>query len=129
MILRRLTVAALLACFAFAASAQQGPSGKWNGSVPTEQGPFALTFEFAVDGSTLTGNMANEFMGATPIADGTVKGNDVAFVLKISGDFGNFVINYTGTVAGDEMKLKSKFEGAPPGGGPAEQELVLTRAK
>jgi hypothetical protein len=38
-------------------------------------------------------------------------------------------INYKGMVKGDELALTSTFEGTPPGGGPAEQNLTATRAK
>ena len=129
MILRRLTVAALVASFALAAGAQTGAAGKWTGNVDTPQGPFALTFDFTVDGGTLNGALVTDFFTA-PISEGTVKGADVAFKLKIdSPDGASMVINYTGKLAGDEINLTSKFEGAPPGGGPAEQTLKLTRAK
>src|SRR6185503_17770352 len=118
---------ALLSVPAFA----DGIAGKWNASVATDQGPFALTFEFAVDGGKLTGSMQNDFIGSIPISDGTVKGNDVAFKLTIAMDGlpEPLKISYTGVVKGDELALTSKFEGAPPGGGPAEQQLTATRAK
>lgn len=130
MSIRKFAVAATLALLAVPAMAD-GIAGKWNASVATDQGPFALVFEFAVDGGKLTGSMSNDFIGAIPIADGTVKGNDIAFKLTINidGGPGPMNISYTGTVKGDELALKSKFEGAPPGGGPAEQELTATRAK
>jgi hypothetical protein len=128
MILRRLTVAALLASFALVAGAQTGAAGKWTGNVSTEQGPFALTFDFAVAGGTLTGNLVTDFFSA-PISDGTVKGDDIAFKLKIDTPDAAMLISYTGKIAGDEINLTSKFEGAPPGGGPGEQTLKLTRAK
>ena len=112
--------------------AQQGAAGKWNASVETPQGPFAFTFEFAVDAAgKLTGSMNNEFIGAIPIKDGVAKGNDVSFKLSIAGAPDGSVMNisYTGTVKGDELALTSKFEGTPPGGGPAETKLTATRAK
>ncbi len=128
MTLRRLTVAALAAAFAFAAAAQTGAAGKWNGNVNTEQGPFALVFDFSVSGGALTGALVTDFFSA-PISEGTVKGDDVAFKLKIDTPDASMLISYTGKVVGDEMRLTSKFEGAPPGGGPAEQQLTLMRAK
>ena len=50
-------------------------TGKWNLSVDTPQGPFAMVFDLKAEGETLTGAMSNDFMGATRISDGTVKGN------------------------------------------------------
>jgi hypothetical protein len=111
--------------------AQQGAAGRWNASVETPQGPFAFTFDFAVDAAgKLTGSMNNEFFGATPIKDGVVDGNNVAFKLTFAGaPDGDMTISYTGTVKGDELVLTSKFEGTPPGGGPAEMSFTATRAK
>ena len=110
--------------------AQQGAAGRWNASVDTPQGPFAFTFDFAVDGSKLTGSMSNEFFSAT-VKDGAVSGNNVSFKLTIEGgpDGGAITISYTGTVKGDELALTSKFEGEPPGGGPAQTKFTATRAK
>jgi hypothetical protein len=53
------------------------------------------------------------------------------FKLTLEGapDGGAMTINYTGTVKGDELAMTSKFEGAPPGGGPAEMSFAATRAK
>ena len=111
--------------------AQQGAAGRWNASVETPQGPFAFTFDFAVDAAgKLTGSMSNELFGATPIKDGVVSGNNVSFKLTFAGaPDGDMTISYTGTVKGDELALTSKFEGAPPGGGPAEISFTATRAK
>jgi len=129
--IRKLAFAATLALLALPAAAADGIAGKWNASVETPNGPFALVFEFAVDGGKLTGSMQNDFIGSIPLENGTVKGNDLAFKLTIAieGAPEAIKINYTGTVKGDELALTSKFEGAPPGGGPAEQSLTATRAK
>jgi hypothetical protein len=126
---RSLAFAALAALFAIPAAAQEA-AGKWNASVDTPQGPFARVFDLAVEGDTLTGTMSNDFMGATPISDGVVNGNELSFKLSLQGGPGGPMnINYKGAVNGDELVLTSTFEGAPPGGGPAEQTLTATRAK
>jgi hypothetical protein len=128
--IRKLAFAATLALLALPAAAADSVAGKWNASVDSPNGPFPLVFEFAVDGGKLTGTLQNDFIGSIPIQDGTVKGNDVAFKLTITIEGApEMKINYTGTVKGDELALTSKFEGAPPGGGPAEQSLTATRAK
>ncbi len=126
----RLLAAAILTLLVFSASAQQGAAGRWNGNVESEFGPFSFVFEFLVDAAgALTGSMQSEFFTA-PIIDGTVDGNDVSFKLTIEGGpDGPMTINYRGTVKGDELALTSKFEGTPPGGGPAETSLTMTRAK
>jgi hypothetical protein len=38
-------------------------------------------------------------------------------------------ISYKGTVKGDDLAMTSKFEGTPPGGGPAENSFTAHRAK
>ena len=120
------TVATLLAGQALA----QGAPGKWNASVDTPNGPFALVFEFAVDaGGMLTGSLQNEFIGSIPIKDGAIKGNELSFKLSIDSPDGALTISYKGTVTGDELLMTSKFEGTPPGGGPAEQSFTATRQK
>jgi hypothetical protein len=128
--IRKLAFAATLALLALPAVAADGVAGKWNASVDSPQGSFAMVFEFAVDGGKLTGSLQNDFIGSIPIQDGMVKGSDVAFKLTIAMDGlpEPLKISYTGTVKGDELALTSKFEGAPPGG-PAEQTLTATRAK
>src|SRR5688572_31245633 len=66
--------------------AQQGAAGRWNASVDTPQGPFAFSFDFAVDAAgKLTGSMNNELFGATPITNGVVNGNNVSFKLTFAG--------------------------------------------
>jgi hypothetical protein len=131
MTIRKLTFAALAACFAFAAGAQTGAAGKWNASVDTPQGAFPFTLDFAVAGDKLTGTLTSEFTGPVPILEGTTKGNDVAFKVKIEGQGGPaMTLVYKGTVKGDDLALVSTFEGAPPGGdGPAEMVAKGTRAK
>jgi hypothetical protein len=112
-------------------AAAQTAAGKWNASVDTEFGPFAFVFEFIVDAAgKLTGAMQNEFIGAIPIAEGAIKGNDISFKLTIEGGpEGPMTISYRGTVTGDELALTSKFEGTPPPGGAAETTFTATRQK
>lgn len=128
MVSRSLAVA-LLVFSGFAASAQQGAAGRWNASVDSEFGPFAFVFEFLVDAAgKLTGSMQSEFFNA-PIKEAVLDGDKLSFKLTIDGPEGAMNISYTGVVKGDELQLTSKFEGAPPGGGPAEMNLTATRAK
>jgi hypothetical protein len=116
---------------ALPALAQQGVAGRWNASVDTEFGPFAFVFEFIVDAAgKLTGAMHNELIGAAPIKDAVVDGDNLSFKLTFEGGpDGPMTISYSGTVKGDELALTSKFEGAPPGGGPAEQSFTAKRAQ
>ena len=128
---RSLVIAALLAVLTLPVTAQQVAVGRWNASVDTPNGPFAFVFEFLVDAAgKLTGSMQNEFIGATQIKEAATSGNDLSFKLTFEGGpDGPMTISYQGTVKGDELAMTSKFEGTPPGGGPAEQSFTMTRAK
>jgi len=122
-------MAAALSLVSLAASGQEA-TGRWNASIETDQGAFSMVFEFIVEGMTLLGTMSNEFIGSTPISDGTTNGKDVAFKLKLEGGpDGPVTISYKGTINGDQLSLTSKFEGAPPAGGPAELTFTATRAE
>jgi len=111
--------------------AAQSAAGRWNASVDTEFGPFALVFEFLVDAAgKLTGAMHNELFGAVPISDGAINGNDISFKLTFEGGpDGPMTISYRGTVKGDELAMTSKFEGTPPPGGSAEQSFTAKRSQ
>jgi hypothetical protein len=110
-------------------AAAQSAAGRWAASVDTEFGPFAFVFEFVIDAAgKLTGAMHNELFGAVPIADGAIDGSDISFKLTFEGGpDGPMIINYRGTVKGDELALTSKFEGTPPPGGSAEQSFTAQR--
>jgi ABC-type amino acid transport substrate-binding protein len=110
----RLTlVTALLAVGAFAADA----TGKWSWEAPGRGGNpgRTQTMTLKVDGATLTGEMQGP-QGGTPITDGKVDGDKISFTVVREFQGNSMKMNYTGTVAGDEMKLKVVTEGAdrPP---------------
>ncbi|MBF8270361.1 MAG: hypothetical protein HW386_2070 [Gammaproteobacteria bacterium] len=123
-------ICAIILTLTSLAVSAQGATGKWSASLETPQGPFDMTFEFAVDGNNLTGTMSNAF-GATPISDGKINGNDMTFVLSFPGpDGGAMTIDYKATVNGDEMNLISSFRNPPAGApGPAETTFTAKRAQ
>lgn len=58
-----------------------------------------------------------------------IRRNDLSFKMSIdAGPGGTMQVSFKGTVDGDELTLTSTMEGAP-GGGPAEQTFVATRAE
>jgi hypothetical protein len=128
MALRTFAPLAALALVSLAAHAQEA-TGKWNASIDSPQGPFAMVFDFKVDGDKLTGTMSNDFMGSTPISEGMVKGKELMFKLKLEGGpNGPMTISYTGVVDGDHLSLTSKVEGAPPDS-PTNITFAAMRAK
>lgn len=112
-----------------AAPAPENPTGKWLATVDAGGAPVELTFDLKTEGEKLTGTIT--VMGnPTPISDGKVKGEEVAF--KLAFDMGQggppLEISYVGKLKGDNLTMKSTFamgDGAPP----TETEFVAKRSK
>jgi hypothetical protein len=81
-------------------------TGAWILQVETEMGSGSPTFTFKQEGEKLTG----KYKGLLGEADltGTVKGDQVEFSFKVSGQVDG-TVTYTGTTDGKEMKGKTKF--------------------
>jgi hypothetical protein len=81
-------------------------TGAWNFEVETQAGTGNPTFTFKQEGEKLTG----KYKGAFGEADltGTIKGNQIDFSFKVSGQFEG-TVTYSGTVEGNTMKGKAKF--------------------
>lgn len=125
---QQLSVAAVVALLALPAAAQNDVEGKWNASIETPQGSMEMVFNLMVENGELKGSLSNDF-GETPISEGMVDGNEVAFKIMIEGGPGGaMTINYKGMVEDDTLKLTSTFEGGGPQGG-GESTLTAMRAK
>ncbi|HWB83339.1 MAG TPA: hypothetical protein VG675_04310 [Bryobacteraceae bacterium] len=99
-------------------------SGKWVAQVPGRNGQTReQTFTFKVDGSTLTGSVSGR-QGDTPISDGKIDGDNISFSVKREFNGQTMSQNYTGTISGDEIKMKR--EGRNGGQG---QEFSAKRAQ
>ena len=104
-------IASLLMSAALAASAfASDVTGKWVGKMETPNGTRDSVINLKQDGEKLTGSMPGR-NGETPIADGSVKGDDVAFTVVRNFGGEERKINYKGKVAGSEMKLKFEMMG------------------
>jgi len=116
-------VCMLLIClFAVAglALAQGKVDGKWAGEIQGARGPQMITLTLKDEGGgKLTGTYEGGRGGATPIEEGKISGNTITFKRKQMGRGGgpDIVINYTGTLSGDEIKFKQEVEGGGGGGG------------
>jgi hypothetical protein len=100
-------------------------SGKWVAQVPGRGGQTReTTFNFKVDGSTLTGTVSG-MRGDNAISDGKVSGDDVSFSVKVSFNGNDLKFIYKGKVSGDEIKFTRTAEGGnfPP------QEFTAKRSK
>lgn len=111
--MKRSPLVALVLVLAFTAAAFLADvTGRWTASVETPNGPFEIVYSFEASGETLTGSLETP-NGPVPIREGTVSGNDIAFVIDIMGG----AVRHTGTVAGDSLVLRSEWG-----------ELTLVRA-
>jgi hypothetical protein len=111
----------LICLFAVAglALAQAKVDGKWTGEIQGGRGPQMVTLTLKDEGGgKLTGTYEGGRGGATPIEEGKISGTTITFKRKQMGRGGEpVVINYTGTVSGDEIKFKQEVEGGGGGGG------------
>ena len=84
-------------------------TGTWKAAIENASGRFENTFVFEIDGTTLTGTVKSGTMGALPISEGKVDGNDVAFVVVQKSQDHDFRMVYNGRLDGDELKLTLTF--------------------
>jgi len=127
-----LFVTTLLLVLAFAAVAAD-VNGKWVYEQAGRQGgaPTKVTLTLKAEGGKLMGNSSRPGRdGAamdTAISEGTVNGDNIAFKTSMEMGGNTTVTSYTGTVAGDELKLKVTRPGRN-GGDPTTTEVTAKRA-
>jgi hypothetical protein len=94
-------------------SSSTGAAGKWI----IKDGDSELKLELKVEGSKLSGTFDNPQMGgAVQFKDGKIEGNNISFDYLRSVNGQDIKIIWTGTLSGDEMKLKREVGGGMPGG-------------
>ena len=118
---KSLTLAVMVMAWAGSAYAAD-PTGTWKATFDTQIGEQHYTYELKADGEKLTGKATND-RGATEIAEGTVKGDDIFFVENLNFQDQKLRIEYTGKVSADEIKFTRKV------GDFATEEFVAKRAK
>ncbi len=77
-----------------------GGGGQREGRRGGGGGPAKMMIE--QDGDTFTGTLELPF-GEAKIQNGTIKNNEITFVVQIETPRGNFEMQYTGKVEGDSM--------------------------
>jgi hypothetical protein len=122
--IKKLTIAGLiLLTVALVAMAADAVTGKWTMEQEGRGGgpPRVTTFDLKADGAKLTGTVTVPGFArggetappptATPITNGTVNGNNIAF--EVTRDFGgnSMTTKYECAVAGNEMKVKMTMPG------------------
>lgn len=115
-------------------------NGKWVAQFQGRGGEtMQSTFNFKVDGTTLTGTNLGPMGNENAISEGKIDGDNISFVVKVDFGGNEMKIAYKGKVVGDEIKLTMEFQGGmggPGGGGPGgggaapkPMEMTLKRAK
>ena len=77
-------------------------NGKWKGNLASPNGDLETTMVFRVDGEKLTGTVTNMY-GEEQISEGSVKGDDVNFVVDAGG--GQIKLLYKGKVTGQDINF------------------------
>ena len=97
-------------------------NGKWTAEMKGRDGQaMTQTFNFKADGSKLTGSVSMGQMGDHEIANGKVDGDNISFDVNVEFNGNARTLKYTGTVSGDEIKMKRESQRGP-------QEFVAKRA-
>lgn len=104
---RFLGILALLLATALPASAADLP-GKWTAEFESPIGVQKYVFEFKKSGDALTGNATFERSignGSVALKNVKVDGDKISFEEPLAVDGNELTITYSGTLAGDELKL------------------------
>jgi len=102
-----ITAAFFFAAVLTVAAQSTNVTGNWKLTIETPNGPGSPSVVFKQDGEKLTGTYKGRF-GESPL-EGTVKGKDIKFTVKVNAQGQELQIEYAGTVEGDTMKGKVKF--------------------
>lgn len=102
--LRKLALAVLLVAFGAVTALAADLNGKWKASVETPRGTQEISFDFHVDGTTLTGKITSP-RGESDVTDGKIDGDNLSFVQVVNFNGNEMKINYSGKVDGDSIKF------------------------
>ncbi len=120
------SMAAVLALGLTGAVSAADVTGTWTAEFDSQIGVQKYTYELKVEGEKLTGTATGERMGqkqTVQITEGSFKGDKVSFVEPLTFEGQELRITYSGTLAGDELKLTRDV------GGFASETLVAKRKK
>ena len=117
-------ISALILTFALSVSVQAADiTGAWSATFDTQIGQQNYTYDFKVDGTTLTGTITTP-NGAATLTDGKVEGTTVMFTENLSYQGQPLKITYKGEiVSNDEISFVRNVAGQ------ADEKLTANRAK
>src|SRR5665213_3335879 len=103
--IKKLGITLLLVALGSVSALAADFNGKWTGDVPGRNGNTqTLTFDFHVDGATLTGKITTP-RGDVDISNGKVDGDNISFDTVMNFNGNEFKISYTGKADGDTIKF------------------------
>src|SRR5450432_2140715 len=82
-------------------------TGKWTAEFDTQIGTQKYTYDLKANAGKLTGTAAGP-QGSVAIAEGKVDGDNVFFVENMNYQGMDIRIEYSGKIAGDELRLTRK---------------------
>lgn len=97
--------------------------GTWTASFNTQVGEQTYTYTLKAEGATLTGTAKGNLITDSTLSDGKIDGNKITFVEKGSYMGMPLQFNYSGELAGDEIKFKRELMGFPA------EEFVAKRSQ
>ncbi|HWA84858.1 MAG TPA: hypothetical protein VG710_01435 [Opitutus sp.] len=101
-------------------------AGHWTAEFDSQIGQQKYTYDFKADGDHLTGTAHYEHSmgkGESKLSDVKLDGDKVSFTENLHLNDFDLVVKYSGTIAGDEMKLTRQV------GDIATEQVVANRAK
>jgi len=91
--------------------------GKWIAEQENPQGTQQTTFDFKVNGTTLTGMVTSGGrQGEAEISEGKIDGNTITFAVVRTMGENEMRTLYKGTVSGDEIRFTIERQGGGAGG-------------
>jgi hypothetical protein len=125
-IVKTIGLAAFALAFIGNAPAQDAITGTWKAQFDSQLGTQKYTFEFKMDGANLVGKAIGERETGTnevAITNAKIDKDKVSFSESLKIQDNDVVVEYSGTLAGDELKLHRKV------GDFAEYDIVAKRVK
>jgi hypothetical protein len=111
--IKKLGLAVLLLMLGSVTALAADFNGKWTADVPGRNGNTqTLTFDFHVDGTTLTGKITTR-RGDMDISNGKVDGDNISFDQVMNFNGNSMTITYKGTADGDTIKFTRQFGDRP----------------
>ncbi len=90
--------------------------GKWEATIPTDNGPFTFNADYIVKGNAITGYLSSEY-GSVDIRDGKISGDEFEYTFNLDG----YLLRHKGKLVDGKLKMKSE------GGESGNDEYEMTR--